>query len=69
MAVSNSVTDELGTIFLATGLSAGEPSPDGSEDLRVRWLDFAAALALIDAGAITDLLTIAGLERVARIRR
>ena len=67
MAVSNSVTDELGTIFLATGLVAGDPAPDGTEELRVRWIDFNAALAMIDAGEITDLLTIAGLERVARI--
>ena len=69
VAVSNSVTDELGTIFLATGLVAGDSSPDGTEDLRVRWVDFEAALAMIDAGEITDLLTIAGLERVARGRR
>jgi 8-oxo-dGTP pyrophosphatase MutT (NUDIX family) len=69
VAVSNSVTDELGTIFLATGLVAGEASPDGSEALRVRWVDFDGALGMVDAGEITDLLTIAGLERVARARR
>ncbi len=66
IAVSNSVTDELGTIFLATGLIQGEPSPDGSEDLRVRWVECADALEMIDDGRITDLLTIAALERVAR---
>jgi 8-oxo-dGTP pyrophosphatase MutT (NUDIX family) len=69
VAVSNSVTDELGTIYLATGLDQGDASPDGTEDLRRRWVDFDAALAMIDAGEITDLLTIAGLERVARGRR
>jgi len=69
IAVSNSVTDELGTIFLATALHQGPPSPDGTEELRVRWLDFKEALAMIDDGRITDLLTIAGLERVGRLRR
>ncbi len=69
IAVSNSVTDELGTIFLATGLSQGDPSPDATEDLRLRWVDFDEALAMIDDGRITDLLTIAALERVGRLRR
>ena len=69
IAVSNSVTDELGTIFLATQLQQGEASPDGTEDLRVRWVAFAQALAMIDDGRISDLLTIAALERVGRLRR
>jgi 8-oxo-dGTP pyrophosphatase MutT (NUDIX family) len=69
IAVSNSVTDELGTIFLATDLKQGDASPDGTEDLRLRWVDFAEALAMIDDGRITDLLTIGALERVGRLRR
>jgi 8-oxo-dGTP pyrophosphatase MutT (NUDIX family) len=69
IAVSNSVTDELGTLFLATGLRLGEASPDGSEELRLCWVAFDDALAMIDDGRITDLLTIAALERVGRLRR
>lgn len=69
IAVSNSVTDELGTIYLATQLVEGIPSPDGTEQLAVLRLPFDDALAMIDSGRITDLLTIAGLERVARLRR
>jgi 8-oxo-dGTP pyrophosphatase MutT (NUDIX family) len=69
IAVSNSVTDELGTIFLATDLAPGDPSPDGTEQLRVRWVGFDEALAMIDDGRITDLMSIAGLERVGRLRR
>ncbi len=69
IAVSNSVTDELGTIFLATELAHGPASPDGTEQLAVQWLPFEEALALIDSGRITDLLSIAALERVARLRR
>jgi 8-oxo-dGTP pyrophosphatase MutT (NUDIX family) len=69
IAVSNSVTDELGTIFLATELQQGDASPDGTEQLRVRWVAFDEALAMIDDGRISDLLTIAALERVGRLGR
>lgn len=69
IAVSNSVTDELGTIFLATELQQGDASPDGTEQLRVRWVAFNEALAMIDDGRISDLLTIAALERVGRLGR
>jgi len=69
IAVSNSVTDELGTIFLATDLRQGEASPEGTEALRMAWVAFDEALAMIDDGRIGDLLTIAALERVGRLRR
>jgi 8-oxo-dGTP pyrophosphatase MutT (NUDIX family) len=69
IAVSNSVTDELGTIFLATELQQGDASPDGTEQLRLRWVAFDEALAMIDDGRISDLLTIAALERVGRLGR
>jgi 8-oxo-dGTP pyrophosphatase MutT (NUDIX family) len=69
IAVSNAVTDELGSIFLATDLDQGDASPDGTEELRVRWVDFEEALAMIDDGRINDLLSIAALERVGRLRR
>ncbi len=69
IAVSNSVTDELGTIFLATGLAQGNAAPDETEQLVVRWVPYETALAMIDSGRITDLLSIAALERVARLRR
>ena len=59
----------LGTIYLATDLSQGDPAPDATEDLRLRWVAFDEALAMIDDGRITDLLTIAALERVGRLRR
>jgi 8-oxo-dGTP pyrophosphatase MutT (NUDIX family) len=69
IAVSNSVTDELGSIFLATNLEQGDPAPDGTEQLRLRWVAFDQALTMIDDGRITDLLSIAGLERVGRLRQ
>lgn len=66
--LSNSVTDEAGVLYLATGLTDGAPSPDGTEDLAVRWVSFSEALAMIDRGEITDVMTQLGLDRVARTR-
>ena len=64
-ALSNSVTDEIGAIFLATGLTPGEATPEPSEELAVRWVALDEALAMIDSGELTDLMSVAGLLRVA----
>jgi 8-oxo-dGTP pyrophosphatase MutT (NUDIX family) len=70
-SMSNSVTDEVGAIFLATGLTAGEASPEPTEELAVRWVALDEAIALIDAGELTDVMSVAALSRVAleRARR
>ena len=68
-SMSNSVTDETGAIFLATGLTAGDATPEPSEDITVRWVPFDDAVAMIDAGEITDVMSVAGLLRVALSRR
>lgn len=65
MSVSNSVTDETGALFLATGLRAGVPTPDATEDLALRWATLDEVLAEIDAGAIHDVMTIAAVCRYA----
>lgn len=65
MTVSNSVTDERGAIFLATGLRTGEATPEATEDLAVRWATLDEVLAEIASGAIHDIITIAGVSRYA----
>ncbi len=65
LSISNSVTDERGAIFVATGLLAGPAAPDPTEDLAIRWATPDEVLAEIDAGGIHDLLTIAGVARYA----
>ena len=65
ITVSNSVTDERGAIFVATGLHAGAATPDGTEDLAIRWATLDEVIAEIDAGQIHDLITIAGVCRYA----
>ena len=67
-ALSNSVTDEEGAIFLASGLTAGEAAPEGTEELSVRWVPFAEALGMIDRGEITDAMSQLGLFRAALAR-
>ena len=67
--LSNSVSDEFAVIYLATGLSAGEASPDGTEDLALRWLPFEEVLDMTLDGRITDAMTIIAVERVALLRR
>ena len=67
-ALSNSITDERGLLWLATGLSEGEAAPDPTEDLAVRWVAFDEALAMTFDGRITDAVSIIGIQRVALLR-
>jgi 8-oxo-dGTP pyrophosphatase MutT (NUDIX family) len=67
--LSNSITDETGWIFAARATGHGTATPDPSEDLTVRWVPFADALAMIEREEITDAMSILGLQRVALERR
>jgi 8-oxo-dGTP pyrophosphatase MutT (NUDIX family) len=65
LTVSNSVTDERGAIFLATGLQPGAATPEATEELALRWASLDAVLAEIEGGEIHDVITIAGVGRYA----
>lgn len=65
---SNSVTDELGVIFLAQELSQGEAELEETEDITVRRLPLAEAVAMAESGEITDAMSVAGLLLIARVR-
>lgn len=68
--LSNSITDEVGTLFLATGLRAVPQELEASEaDLEVEWLPFETALDMTLDGRITDALSVVALQRVALERR
>lgn len=66
--LSNSVTDETAVIYLATGLTAGQASPEGTEDLELSWLPFSEALAMTRDGRITDAISIIGIQWAAAER-
>jgi 8-oxo-dGTP pyrophosphatase MutT (NUDIX family) len=63
--LSNSVSDELAVLFVATGLSHGLATPDGTEQLVVRWLPFRDVLEMTLDGRITDVMTVVAVERFA----
>jgi 8-oxo-dGTP pyrophosphatase MutT (NUDIX family) len=58
---SNSITDEEAHVFLARDLTEGAASPGETEQLAVRRIALAEALAWIRAGRITDAVSVAGL--------
>ncbi len=63
MDLSNSVTDEAGIVFLATGLQPGQRRPEATEVLRHRRAAFMDVLARAIDGRIRDSLTVAAMLR------
>ena len=61
--LSNSVTDEQGFGFIATGLTEAEADPDETEALQIVKVPFREALGLATSGAISDSMTVAMLLR------
>ncbi len=68
MALSNSVSDELATIFVARGLSQMEAAPEETEDLRLRRLPLDEAIQMAMDGIIIDSISVAGLLKIAVLR-
>lgn len=63
MSMSNSLTDEVCVVFIATGLSRGAHAPDDTEVFKHARVPFQEALAAVFDGRIGDALTIAALLR------
>lgn len=62
---SNSITDEVGFVFVATELQQGETAFDDMEDLDVRKLPLVEAIEMAKNGEITDAISVAALLRIA----
>lgn len=62
--LSNSVSDEVATIWLATGLTFGDAEPDDTESLQLKRLPFDEAYAMALDGRITDAISVAAILRV-----
>ena len=62
---SNSITDEVGIVYVAEGLTEGETEFEETEDLEIRKLPLAEAVAMARRGEITDAISVAALLRVA----
>jgi 8-oxo-dGTP pyrophosphatase MutT (NUDIX family) len=64
--ISNSITDEAATLYLATGLRPVPQALESSEaDLTVAWVAFDEVMAMVLEGRITDAMSIIALQRVA----
>lgn len=62
--LSNSVSDEVGYLYLAQGLQQGQAQPDDTEELLLWRLPFEEAYQLVLNQTITDSLAVAGILRV-----
>lgn len=68
-ALSNSATDEIGHIWLARDLRRGEPSPEETEVLSLRTVEWEEAWKLAMEGEAVDALTVVGLARARQVLR
>lgn len=65
---SNSITDEVGYVYLAETLTRGAMAPEETEDIEVRSLPLAEAVDMARDGRITDAISVAALFRVAELK-
>jgi len=65
---SNSITDEIGYVYLAEDLTDGETDFEETEDLEIRKLPLEDALTMVRDGSISDAISVAALLRIAEIK-
>ncbi|HLN24271.1 MAG TPA: NUDIX hydrolase [Patescibacteria group bacterium] len=65
---TNCVTDESGAVYVAWGLSETAAHPDDDEQLTLRRLPYADALAMAMDGRITDAISLIGLMKLELLR-
>ncbi|MSP88587.1 MAG: NUDIX hydrolase [Alphaproteobacteria bacterium] len=69
MDLSNSVSDEEAICFLAWDLTQGTARPEDTEQLQIKRVPFADALAMAWRGEITDSMSVAALLKVELMAR
>ncbi|HEY5305991.1 MAG TPA: NUDIX hydrolase [Pseudolabrys sp.] len=62
--LSNSATDEHAHLFLAWDLRQGKARPEECEDLAVRREPLPRVVRMIERGLITDVMTVAAIQKV-----
>ncbi len=67
--LSNSVTDEMGTVYVATELSQGQQALEETEDIEIKKIPIDEAIQWVLNGKITDVLSVTGLLRIALERK
>jgi ADP-ribose pyrophosphatase len=61
MHLSNSVSDEVGYVFVAKNLTMGMAQPEDTEELKLKKIPLEEALAMCMRGEITDSVTLLAL--------
>lgn len=64
MHLSNSITQEQGFSYIATGLEEGDMELEETEDITLKRLPFEEAFQQVMNGAITDAMTVAAIMKV-----
>jgi 8-oxo-dGTP pyrophosphatase MutT (NUDIX family) len=67
--LSNSVSDEIAMVYLATDLEQFEAQPEESEKLQVKKLPFKEALQMVIKGEIKDSISVAAILRYELFKR
>jgi 8-oxo-dGTP pyrophosphatase MutT (NUDIX family) len=65
---SNCITDESGAVYVAWGLIETAAHPDDDEQLALRRLPYAEAVAMAMDGRITDAISLIGLLKLELLR-
>ncbi|MBL0884512.1 MAG: NUDIX hydrolase [Chitinophagaceae bacterium] len=64
MHLSNSVSDELAVIYLATGLAEGKAEPEDTEELHTKQILLEEAWQMVENGIITDVMSVAAITKI-----
>ena len=64
MHLSNSVSDELAIVYLATGLTQNVATPEETEQLVIKKIPFIDAYSMVEKGVITDSMSVAALTKL-----
>jgi 8-oxo-dGTP pyrophosphatase MutT (NUDIX family) len=64
MHLSNSVSDELAILYLATGLTQFEAEPEETEQLQIKKLPFKELYEMVLTGKIKDSMSVAAILKI-----
>ena len=64
MHLSNSVSDELAIVYLATTLQQQQASPEENESLEFKWVAFEEAFQWVMENKITDAISVAAILKL-----
>jgi 8-oxo-dGTP pyrophosphatase MutT (NUDIX family) len=62
--LSNSVSDELAVIYLATELTQQDAEPEETEALQIKKVSLSDAFGMVADGTITDAMSVAALTKI-----